>query len=237
MEVEAVPWSPRDVMLGAGVYNRWILHIYDPLVIWFENPFVWRCPSDEILAFYNQHISGHHLDVGVGTGYFLDRCRFPTEHPRVALLDLNPNALRFTARRLRRYHPAVYLANVLEPIPHALPKFDTIGMNFLLHCLPGPLAVKGRRVFRNLKPFLKPDGLLFGSTILGQGVEFGILGKLFMRVYNSYMIPGARVLWNREDRLEDLEDSLREHFEEYSVHVRGTVAFFIARGPKETGPV
>lgn len=234
VQEETISGVQRDVLLGAGVYSPFILSIYDLLVGWFENNFVWRCPSDEILAFYNRHISGNHLEVGVGTGYFLDKCRFPVASPHIALLDLNPNSLRFTARRIRRYGPATYLANVLEPIPHSLPLFDTIGMNFLLHCLPGTLATKGNLVFKHLKPFLKPDGVLFGSTILGQGVEFGLLGKFFMKVYNSYLIPGARVLYNLDDRLEDLESALAEHFGQHAVYKRGTVAFFTASHPLST---
>ncbi len=232
VQEKTISWTDRDVMLGTGVYSPFILSIYDLLVVWFENNFVWRCPSGEILAFYNRHISGNHLDVGVGTGYFLDKCRFPTATPQISLLDLNPNALRFVSRRIRRYRPTTYLADVLKPIPHPLPLFDTIGMNFLLHCLPGTLAVKGSLVFQHLKVFLKPEGLLFGSTILGQGVKFGALGKLFMWVYNSYLIPGARVLYNVDDRLQDLESALAEHFEQYSVHLQATVAFFTAAGPK-----
>lgn len=220
----------EDTVLGSGIYTRLVLGLYDPLVIGFENTVVWRCPSREILAFYNRHISGNHLDVGVGTGYYLDKCRFPTPMPSVALLDLNPNSLRATANRIRRYRPITYQANVLEPITRPFPQFDSIGMNFLLHCMPGTLATKGV-AFKHLKRFLKPEGVFFGSTILGQGVEFGWWGKVFMRVYNSYLIPKSRVLYNVNDRLDDLESSLAQHFAQHSCHLVGTVAFFVARGP------
>ncbi|MDW8067600.1 MAG: hypothetical protein RML46_01655 [Anaerolineae bacterium] len=87
-------------------------------------------------------------------------------------------------------------------------------------------------MFQHLKPFLKTEGLLFGSTLLGQGVEFGILGQLFMGGLQLYMSPGARVLYNRDDRREDLGEALAEHFEQCSVYLRGTGAFFVARRPK-----
>jgi hypothetical protein len=57
-----------------------------------------------------------HLDVGVGTGYFLDRCTFPVAAPEVHLMDLNPNCLEKTARRIRRYRPVTHRCNVLDPI-------------------------------------------------------------------------------------------------------------------------
>src|SRR5262245_53778238 len=62
----------------------------------------------------NRPITADHLDVGVRTGYCLDRCRFPDPRPRLALLDLNPNSLRVAAHRLARFQPEVYRANVLS---------------------------------------------------------------------------------------------------------------------------
>ncbi len=226
-----VQFTLEEVYRGAAVYSPLILSIYDLLVVRFENPFVWRCPSVRILEFYNRHVSARHLDVGVGTGYFLDKAQFPSSRPTIALLDLNPHPLAATARRLSRYQPMTYRANVLEPIPFDLPQFDSIGMNFLLHCLPGDLKTKGV-VLGHLAPFLAPGGVLFGSTILGQGVSFGLLGRLFMSVYNSSLYPPVRVMNNRQDRLEDLEDSLQTYFQEHSTELIGTVVFFTARHPK-----
>jgi ubiquinone/menaquinone biosynthesis C-methylase UbiE len=208
-----------------------VLSIYDPWLINFENPFVWSCPSKNILDFYNRHVSSEHLDVGVGTGYYLDKAHFPSPTPVISLLDLNPNSLYTTAHRIRRYQPMTYRTNVLEPISFDLPQFDSIGVNYLLHCLPGNLKTKGV-VFRHLTPFLRSEGVLFGSTILGEGMRFNLLGKLFMRVYNSNLIPNSRVLSNQQDRLEDLLDSLQENFGNYTTEVIGNVVFFVARLPK-----
>jgi Methyltransferase domain len=82
------------------------------------------------------------LDVGVGTGYFLDHCRFPSHTPRVALMDLNRNSLDFASRRLTRYKPETYIRNVLEPVSIDAAKFDSVGINYLLHCLPGTIESK-----------------------------------------------------------------------------------------------
>jgi SAM-dependent methyltransferase len=133
-------------------------------VIRFENVLVWKCPTRLLLDHYNRYVSGNHLDVGVGSGYYLDNCQFPADDPRVALMDLNPNALQFTSARIGRYRPATYLADVLEPIKYDLPAFDSVGLNYLLQSLPGSMSDKGR-VFSNLRPFLKPGGVLFGTTI------------------------------------------------------------------------
>jgi SAM-dependent methyltransferase len=226
-----MPPSRGQATRGSAVYSPFVLSIYDPWMNYFENPFVWLCSSKIILDFYNRHVSDRHLDVGVGTGYYLDKARFPSKKPVVYLLDLNPNSLSATASRIRRYQPKAYTANVLEPISYDLPQFDSIGMNYLLHCMPGNLKTKGM-VFRHLIPFLSPDGVLFGSTILGEGVRFNLLGKLFMRVYNSPLIPNSRVVNNQKDCLEDLRTSLHENFENFTTEVIGTVVFFVGRLPK-----
>src|SRR5262249_56455300 len=93
-------------------------------------------PPRHILALYDRAASANHLDAGVGTGYFLDRCRFPSPRPRLALLDLNPNPLQVAARRLARYRPEVYRANVLEPITIGTPPFGSVRMSCVPHCQP-----------------------------------------------------------------------------------------------------
>lgn len=205
---------------GAAIYNQGILSIYDVGVIRVSNRFAWRCPSPLMLDFYNQHVTANHLDVGVGTGYFLDHCRYPSPTPRIGLLDLNPNSLRVTAARLRRYKPSTYVTNVLEPIQLDVPKFDSIGLNYVLHCLPGNLPSK-RGALEHLAALLNPGGVLFGTTILGQGVHPNFLAGRLMKVYNA-----KGIFSNYGDNLDDLDRILRQTFRESQTHVVGCVAFF-----------
>src|SRR5213083_2895267 len=98
----------KQVEAGQAVYTKSMLVVYDLLVLGFSNRLVWRCPSKHILALYDRYVTANHLDVGVGTGYFLDRCRFPKDRPRVALMDVNSNCLEVASRRIARYDPEVY---------------------------------------------------------------------------------------------------------------------------------
>ena len=111
--------EPADVEAGQAVYSRAVLAVYDVGVLWFSNRFVWRCPSRHMRALYDRHAGARHLDVGVGTGYFLDHCRFPSPDPQITLLDLNENSLAAAAKRIRRYSPQAVRGNVLEPAPRA----------------------------------------------------------------------------------------------------------------------
>jgi SAM-dependent methyltransferase len=194
-------------------------------VLGFSNRFVWQCPTPLILDFYNQHISGNHLDVGVGTGYFLDKCRFTSANPRIALMDLNPNSLDRTAHRLHRYRPTTHVANVLEPVSFSGDAFDSIGLNYLIHCLPGNIGSKSV-IFENLKPLLKGGGVMFGTTVLGQGVPHNFLARRLMKAYNQ-----RGIFSNEKDNLLDLKAGLNAHFADCSTHIVGNVAFFAGHNP------
>src|SRR5687767_12118685 len=81
--------STEQVEAGQAVYSQGTLRVYDWVVLGISNRFIWQCPTPGLVAHYNKHLSANHLDVGVGTGYFLDRCRFRSPTPGVALMDLN----------------------------------------------------------------------------------------------------------------------------------------------------
>ena len=209
---------------GAAVYGKRLLSGYDLWVLGFSNTIVWRCPTRIMLDFYNKLISGNHLDVGVGTGYYLDKCTFPSPTPTIALADLNENSLQATASRLERYRPRVHVANILEPMDIKPAGFDSVALNYLIHCLPGNIVSKGA-AFRNLKPLLNTDGgVVFGSTILGEGVRHNLMGKALMRTYNA-----TRIFSNNTDSAADLEGVLRNTFRDYSMKVVGCVALFVGR--------
>jgi hypothetical protein len=216
--------SVDEVEAGQRVYTPLVLRAYDLFVLGFSNRFVWRCRSSNMLARYNRYVGARHLDVGVGTGWFLDRSRWPVEAPRITLLDLNENALSTASQRLRRYTPATVQANALDPVELGISRFDSIAANYLFHCLPGGLEWKSATVVSNLRPYLAPGGVLFGSTILGLGVPHNLLGRRLMRLYNK-----KGIFSNLEDDQRGLEQGLASQLNDVEVEVVGTVALFAAR--------
>ena len=78
---------------GTEVYSQFVLKIYDWYVLWYNCRFLWECPAYYFLELYNQYVSANHLDIGVGTGYFLDKCKFPGTNIRLALMDSSANPL------------------------------------------------------------------------------------------------------------------------------------------------
>jgi hypothetical protein len=216
-----------DPKRGAAIYSPFILSLYDVAVHGVSNALAWRCPTSDLVALYDANVSARHMDIGVGTGLFLDRCRFPVPDPAIALVDLNHNTLRFASDRIRRYRPRTHVANVLEPFAiEGGEKFDSIGMTYLLHCLPGDLRSKAV-TFRHIRPMLADGGVVFGATILGEGVPKNRFARALLAAYNK-----RGVFSNREDSEERLREVLEEHFERVAITVRGMVAIFTARGAR-----
>lgn len=216
--------TEQQVEAGQAIYSKSMLGIYDWFVLGFSNRLIWRCPSKHISALYDRHVTANHLDVGVGTGYFLDRCRFPNDHPRLGLMDLNANCLDAAGRRLARYHPEVYRANILDPIGLDISRFDSISLTYLLHCLPGTIKTKSA-VFRHLKPLLNPGGVMFGATLLSEGVYRSWAAKRLMAFYNS-----KGIFTNDHDDLQGLRVVLSEQFTTVTVDVVGCAALFSGCG-------
>lgn len=215
--------TSEQVEAGQAVYSRRTLDVYDLVVLGISNRFIWKCPTPGLLAHYDRHVSANHLDVGVGTGYFLDRCRFPSPTPRVALMDMNSQALAYAARRIARYEPETYRRNVLEPIAIEAERFDSVGANYLLHCVPGSIESKAA-MFDHFKALMNPDAVLFGSTLLQGGVPRSWFARRLMAVYNK-----KGIFANEQDDLDGLRRALSSRFREVSVQVVGCGALFSAR--------
>lgn len=212
--------TPDEIEAGHAFYTRRALRFYDPAILGFFSRTAWKCPASTILDHYNAHVTANHLDVGVGTGYFLDKCRFPTPTPRLGLMDLNTNCLDVASRRAARYEPETYVADVLEPIPFDAPKFDSIGMNYLLHCLPGTIQSKGV-AFEHLKAVANPDAVVFGATLLHDGVRRNWFARQVMGRNNKHGIFS-----NEADDVDGLNEVLSEHLRAPKVVVVGCVGMF-----------
>lgn len=214
--------GPLDAKPGQAVYSNRILMIYDLSVLRIAQPVAWRCPSSRILKLYNEHVSDEHLDVGVGTGYLLNKCRFPSDKPRITVLDMNANSLAFAADRLKRYDVRTHQANVLEPIDLPAQSFGSVGLNCLLHCLPGTMRDK-IPALANLKTLMRPGAVLFGTTVMVRNTRHNLLGRILVSSWNN------KGIWsNRDDDPQSLEEALSTVFPRYRIDLVGRSAVFAA---------
>jgi ubiquinone/menaquinone biosynthesis C-methylase UbiE len=219
------PPSDQDTIAGQAVYSPWVLALYDWWVLGISNQWIWRCPTRHLLDHFNRHITANHLDIGVGTGYFLDHVQFPSTTPRLALLDLNPTCLQVAAKRVARYTPATFQTNILESLNLETPHFDSISLNYILHCLPGTLQTKAI-VFDHLNTILNPGGVIFGSTLLHDCDQPHWIADHLMQTYNA-----KKIFSNDEDHEEELRTLLTQRFSDVSIERKGYAALFSARNP------
>ena len=213
---------------GQSDYTRLLLDLYDPIVLGLVARIVWRCPTSQLVARYRTRIRHPHLEVGPGTGYFVERSGLP-KGSAVTLLDPNPNVLVHAARRLRGYEVTTVEADVLKPLPVSGP-FESAALHLVIHCLPGPAYRKALAV-ANVAAVLAPGGILFGASVLGTSVRHTWLAQ---RVLTAFNRRGAF------DNLDDTEEGLRQmlaaSFERVEMETIGSIAIFAATNPRTLGP-
>jgi SAM-dependent methyltransferase len=214
---------------GQADYSRALLRAYDRVVLGFVAWFVWRTPTQELVDRYRRRIREPHLDVGPGTGYFLEESHLP-DGSRVTIVDPNPNVLEHASGKLTRLDVTAVEADALKPLPVDGP-FESAALHMVLHCLPGPLSRKALAI-ANMAAVLTPTGVLFGATILGRSGPHTWLAQRVLSVFNK---RGAF------DNLADSEEGLREILEASFEHVEletvGSALIFAATNPRRHAPV
>jgi SAM-dependent methyltransferase len=173
---------------------------------------------------YRRHLGPRHLDVGPGTGYFLERAGLPDGSP-VTLLDPNVHVLDHASRRLQRLDVTIVEADVCKRLPVHGP-FDSAALNGVLHCLPGPLPRKAAAV-ANVAAVLAPTGVLFGASILGSSGRHTRLSRSILGANNR-----RGTFDNLGDTQESLSEILEASFERVELGTVGSMAIFAATNPR-----
>lgn len=220
----------RNTDNGSKVYTPLTLKLYDWWVLRVSNRLAWGCPTKEyLLPHFLRHLGKKHLDIGVGTGYYLTHA---PESRLISLMDLNEASLSTASTRAGETKIQSKITHdVFEPYPKTLHnQFDSISMFYLLHCLPGDMSAKGC-VIQNAAQALTDNGTLYGATILGDGVKHNIFGQKLMRIYNR-----KGIFSNTGDSEAGLTQILSEYFEDVKTTVKGTVVMFSASGKNNSQP-
>lgn len=217
--------SSEQVDAAHAFYTRRSLAVYDAAILGFFSRAAWRCPASTVVRHFDENVSNEHLDVGVGTGYFVDRCTFPTAAPRVGLFDLSEACLDRAAARIARYQPEIHRRSVLEPIDIDVVPYRSVSLNYVLHCLPGRMVDKGV-AFDHLGAVLQPGATVFGATLLSGGVHRNWFARQVMARNNR-----VGIFSNADDDLDGLRDVLERRLDEVTIDTVGCVALFRGRWP------
>lgn len=210
----------RDHGARKSVYNGLTLRLYDAGVLGLTNRLIWRCSTSRQVEHYRHNVGASHLDIGPGTGYYLERIDSPT----VTLLDLNPDCLDAAQNRIRP-HQAVHRLqrSFFDPIPDGQ-TFDSIGLSFLLHCIPS--SEKWTRL-ETLREHLRPGGRVFGSTVIIDPRTASGLARTLNAAYGRLGVFG-----NAADTVADLETALAG-LDDVTIERDGQVILFAGTRPLE----
>jgi Methyltransferase domain. len=216
--------TEKKLNTSQAYFNPLLLYFYDWLVFSFVAKYCWGVSVDQLLEPYTRLIRKMHLEVGVGTGYLLDK--LDPDNTDIDLMDLSENCLKKTRRRLKRFTPSTFVHNILEPYITATNrlegKYESISLNFVMHCVPGNFDEKSI-AFGHLKKLLSDKGVLFGVTVVAKDNKAKWFAKPVMWLLNTIGLFN-----NRNDHPDDLRSGLEAHFRYVSVKVVSATAFFIA---------
>ncbi|MCV0403795.1 MAG: class I SAM-dependent methyltransferase [Chloroflexi bacterium] len=194
------------------------------MILGFFTRVVWRCPTTLLVERYRRHIRPQHLDVGPGTGYFLERAGLPPG-AQVTILDPNVNVLEHASGRLTALDITAVEADVLKPLPLDR-TFDSAALHGVIHCLPGPLTRKAAAV-ANVAAVLAPTGVLFGASILGSSGSHTWLSQRILTANNR-----RGIFDNLGDTQEGLREMLGASFRHVELETVGSMAIFAATNPR-----
>jgi len=211
--------SEEEIQAGQAIYTPLLLKIYNLWVIHISNTWIWRCPSKHLLKQFRDNISDNHLDIGVGTGYYLQRCEWP-HNARLDLMDLNQTCLDTAQHAITAITALTHQADIFKTQLHLQNKYNSISMNFLLHCLPGDMENKSVAI-GNAVLMLKSGGVLFGATIISDKNLQTILSTKIASYYNE-----KGIFSNTNDTQEALTKALNQHLKDVQINIIGTVALF-----------
>jgi hypothetical protein len=104
---------------------------------------------------------------------------------------------------------------------------DSISLFYLFHCMPGPVAEKTKLIGRLAHCLNEEDGILYGATLLGKGLQYNWFGRYLMSLYNK-----KGLFDNFGDGQEDFEDALNANFDRVETVLVGRALLFTASKPR-----
>ena len=204
-------WKNRNIISTT-------IRFYDYLVNDINCNYVWRCNKTNIFELYKSNLKSNHLEIGPGSGYFL----YPQNHckniKKLKLMDINKSILNSSQENLTKYYNniKIYHHNIFEQKIN-LPNVESVGINYVLHCVPGKLEDKFDRLLNNLPS----DINIFGSTVVNDKDKQTLISKTELLFLNKYGIFN-----NKLDYSNNLINFLKYNNLDHQTKIVGNVLLF-----------
>ena len=196
---------------------------YDKIVNRINCLYVWKCSENYIINHYRNNISSYHLEIGPGTGYFLkkENLRKNFSIQQLTLLDVNENILNYSKQNLKNdydhkiitVHQDVFSKKINKNI-----KFNSVGINYVLHCIPGTLENNIDTLINNLG---SSNYNLFGSTLICDPLHMNPIAE-----YELILLNNLGIFNNSNDTYEQFIEYLNNNKIKHNILKIGYVAIF-----------
>ena len=142
--------------------NNLIFNNYDYFVNNINCKYVWKCDQRYIKKLYANNITNKHLEIGPGTGYFIKKYQFNNLH----LVDINQDILNNSEKNLYNncQNIKIHNQNIFENNNKINEDITSIGMSYVLHCVPNNLDISLDNLVDNIKT--NNQITIFGSTVI-----------------------------------------------------------------------
>jgi len=194
------------------------IKFYDFLVNDLNCNYAWRCHKSNIFKNYQKNLRSNHLEIGPGSGYFLNPKFHKKEISNLFLMDVNQPILEASQQNLEKHYSNIQLLNhnIFNKELDSL-KINSIGINYVLHCVPGPLDQKLEKLHLNLPK----NTNIFGATVISDFERQTELSKLELKVLNH-----KGIFNNKMDFSNDFIDFVAKNKLENSYQIVGNVLIF-----------
>lgn len=191
------------------------LRYYDLFVNEINCKFVWSCHKKNIENLYKKNIRKNHLEIGPGTGYFIKNYKFNN----LTLVDINDDILKYNLKQqpLTKY---IRQNLFLKDEKINLLNYSSVGVNCVLHCVPGKLEDKMNNLIQS---FNDKDIIIFGATVVNDPSN-NYLTNIQLKILNKYGI-----FHNKNDYTENLIHFLEKNNYNYNIKKIGQMILFEIR--------
>lgn len=202
-------WNKKNVVTR-------FLPIYDIVVNDFNCRYVWKCEKNHIFNLYKQNISKNHLEIGPGTGYFLKNYSFSN----LSLMDVNEDTLSFSknqlkpqSKKIQNFHHDIFKQKIY------VKDIDSVGVNYVLHCVDGKLEDKLDTLVKNL--ITDRDVIIFGASVVSENI-----GKNKIAEAELYFLNQMNIFHNQYDCASNAIRYFERNKTKHKYNVIGNVFLF-----------
>ena len=190
--------------------------MYDIIVNDVNCRYVWKCEKNHIFNLYKQNISKNHLEIGPGTGYFLKNYSFSN----LTLMDVNEDTLSFSKNQLKAQSKKIqnFHHDIFKQKKY-VKDIDSVGVNYVLHCVDGKLEDKLDRLAKNL--ITDRDVIIFGASIIQKEQE-----KNKITEAELYFLNQMNIFHNQYDYASNAIRYFEKNKIKYNYNVIGNVFLF-----------